>query len=300
MACFHQFSGYRQADGTIRVGSFANRHGPRITMSCGQCYGCRLERSRQWAVRLLHEKQTSTKSAFITLTYKNSSLPPRGSLQIQDWQRFAHRLRKRLGPFRYFHCGEYGENTGRAHLHLALFGISFEEDRELIKTTPQGDELFDSPLLNHIWGKGEQNPIGDLSFKSAAYIARYIMKKQTGSKAKRHYGEIVDLGTGEILPYRKPEYVTMSLKPGIGHDWIHKYMDEVYPRDEVIINGVACRPPKYYDRQYELVDPEGYEKLLIKRQREGSKHRANNTPKRLATREEKSERDNKHFKRDGV
>lgn len=300
MACYHQFTGYRQADGTVRNGAFAIRSGPRVTMSCGQCYGCRLERSRQWAVRLLHEKHTIPKSSFITLTYRNTNLPPRASLVVKDWQDFAHRLRKRLGPFRYFHCGEYGEKNGRPHYHVALFGISFEEDRRLVETTPQGDELFDSPLLNHIWGKGDRNRIGHVTFKSAAYIARYIMKKQTGSRAKRHYGEVVDTQTGEVLPYRKPEYVTMSLKPGIGHDWIHKYMDEVYPRDEVIINGVACRPPKYYDRQYEKVNPEGYVKLIEQRMEEGSKHRANNTVKRLAIREEKALRDNKHFQRDGV
>lgn len=269
-----------------------------ITVACGQCHGCRLERSRQWAVRLMHEKQTNEKSSFITLTYRDKSLPPRGSLRVGDWQLFAHRLRKRLGKFRYFHCGEYGDRRGRPHFHALLYGISFEEDRVFLETTDQGDDLYTSALLDHVWGLGDRNPIGNVTFKSAAYVARYIMKKQTGNRAKRHYGEIVDTSTGEILPYRKPEYITMSLKPGIGHDWIHQYMDEVYPRDEVIVNGKAVMPPKYYDLEYEKVNPEGYAILIKHRLQEGRKHRDNQTPERLAIREELAIREAKHFKRD--
>ncbi len=169
-----------------------------------------------------------------------------------------------------------------------------------MSVSKHGDELFTSPLLDHIWGNGDHNAIGNVTFKSAAYIARYIMKKVNGKNARRHYGEIVDRNTGEIKPYRLPEYITMSLKPGIGHDWIQKYMEEVYPRDEIIINGHPVRPPKYYDREYEKVNPEGYVKLIETRHEKGKKHKWNNTPKRLAAREGGKIRSQTHYHRDAV
>lgn len=103
-------------------------------------------------------------------------------------------------------------------------------------------------MLNHIWGHGEQNPIGRVTFKSAAYVARYIMKKVNGQRADlmrtvTHYGQVVDTTTGEVKHYRKPEYATMSLKPGLGYDWIMSHMDQVYPSDELAINGHLVTPP---------------------------------------------------------
>ena len=286
MACYHPLDGWPAKGGGVTFRRSLAVLNQRVQIACGQCSGCRLERSRQWAVRCMHEKHTTPKCSFVTLTYRDSSLPPRGSLVTKDWQDFAHRLRKRVGPFRFFHCGEYGGKRGRAHLHAIIWGHSFEEDRQYLETTDQGHRLDTSQLLDSIWGHGDRNPIGEVTFKSSAYVARYIMAKQTGKKAELHYGQVVDKATGEVTPYKKPEYVTMSLKPGIGHAWIHKYMDEVYPRDELIIRGKRCRPPTYYDQQYEA-----------RRIKEGHANTYNRTTERLRVRETKQELDRRHFKR---
>lgn len=45
-----------------------------IKLPCGQCIGCRLERSRQWAMRCVHEASLYEKNCFITLTYDDSHL----------------------------------------------------------------------------------------------------------------------------------------------------------------------------------------------------------------------------------
>ena len=40
-----------------------------ILLPCGQCVGCRLERSRQWAMRCLHEASLYEDNCFLTLTF---------------------------------------------------------------------------------------------------------------------------------------------------------------------------------------------------------------------------------------
>lgn len=296
MPCYRPLPAYRAPGGKISLAvrdSYYNLH---LEVPCGQCIGCRLEHSRQWAVRILHEAQTANSSCFITLTYDNEHLPENGSLNVRDWQLFAKRLRKRLGPFRFYHCGEYGDHTGRPHYHAAIFGHDFMSDRKLYKKV--GDHsLYVSPTLEEIWGQGFC-PIGSLTFDSAAYIARYITKKINGHIALYHYMRI-NYETGEIF-YLKPEYSTMSRSHGIGHKWLTQYADQVYPRDEVIINSIKQQPPKYYDNLIARLDPEGIEKIKKKRKQKALsvQNQENSTIERLETRELVKELNSKTFARE--
>jgi hypothetical protein len=72
----------------------------------------------------------------------------------------------------------------------------------------------------------------------------------------------------------------MSRCPGIGKPWLDKYQTDVYPSDEVIINGKITKPLKFYDNQYENM-----EKIKTKRQRRATKQKENNTLERLLVRE---------------
>lgn len=80
---------------------------------CGQCIGCRLNRSRGWAVRGQCEASLYAHNCFITLTYadKNLHYTPSGlpNLHRRDITLFLKRLRKKYPhKIRYFGCGEYG------------------------------------------------------------------------------------------------------------------------------------------------------------------------------------------------
>lgn len=91
MACFHPMVAYQCADGTVVFTERQNMPPVRtLTLPCGQCVGCRLERSRQWAVRCMNEAQMHKKNCFVTLTYKEASK----SLRYRDFQLFMKRLRK--------------------------------------------------------------------------------------------------------------------------------------------------------------------------------------------------------------
>lgn len=264
-----------------------------MTIPCGGCLGCRLERSRQWAIRCIHEASLHAQNSFITLTYNDEHLPENNSLYKPHFQKWMKRLRKRYAhkTIRYYMCGEYGPKLGRPHFHVCLFGFDFD-DKKRWKKTPHGDILYRSKKLEDLWtdpktGKSMgYSSIGEVTFKSAAYVARYIMDKKTGEQALTHYNQI-DPDTGEILSERRPEYTDMSRRPGIGKSWFEKYHTDVYPRDELYLrDGRILKPPKYYDTQFELMSPKEFELLKAKRKR-ASKHNAhNNTRDRLDVREE--------------
>ncbi len=278
MACYHPLTAYRSAGGKIVFNPKKGYVDLPVDLACGDCQGCRLEHSRQWAIRCVHEAQMHSKNSFITLTYDPEHLPDQGSLMLEDWQNFAKRLRGKCGPFRYFHCGEYGEENLRPHYHACIFGLDFVSDRGLWKDDGR-NPLFVSPLLNQTWGLGFAS-VGALTFRSAAYVARYVMKKAKGDFAAEKYGR-VDEKTGEVF-FVRPEYVTMSRRPGIGSKWFSKFKSDVYPADEVVLEGKRFRPPRFYDSQLGAEELDVYR---VKRRRALVKRGKDLTPERLAVRE---------------
>lgn len=258
-----------------------------VDLPCGQCIGCRLERSRRWAVRIMHENQMHERSCFLTLTYSPENLPPDGTLVLKHFQDFMKRLRERVGiPLRFFHCGEYGTEFSRPHYHCILFGYDFS-DKVKCEETHDGFSLESSKFLEEIWGLGHCR-IGSVSFESAAYVARYITKKITGELAHVVYNDI-DESTGEILRELRPEYVTMSRRPGIGHSWFAKFKSDVFPDDFVLVRRggkmVKVSVPKYYDQLLEKEDEFFYKSLVAIRKNRAEDNADNNTPERLQTRE---------------
>lgn len=243
-----------------------------VKVPCGQCVGCRLERSRQWAIRCHHEASLHRDNSFITLTYAEEHLPAGRSLDKEAFQKFMKRLRKRFEGrrIRYFHCGEYGARFQRPHYHACLFGLDFE-DKKLWKVT-NDVPLYTSETLQELWPFGFST-VGDVTFQSAAYVARYIMKKITGEEAAEHYAG------------REPEYTTMSRRPGIGRGWLEKYRDDVYPQDFVVVRGSKMRPPKYYDRIMETEHPVMYREIRGKRVQGAKAHSEDNGSRRLRVRE---------------
>ena len=283
MACFHPLVAYRSADGSI---SFVDRgKGDQLLLSCGQCIGCRLERSRQWATRCVHEASLYDDNCFITLTYNNDNVPIDGGLNYSHFQLFMKRLRKRFpnDTIRFYMCGEYGENYGRPHYHACLFGFNFP-DRVLHSRTGSGFFIYTSRILESLWSYGFSS-VADFSFESAAYVARYVMKKITGQAAKRHY-EVLDEMTGEIYN-RSPEFCRMSLKPGIGARWWDKFgQSDVVPRDKVVINGVESTVPRYYDKLLRRYNFLQYDDAKTRRAFDNYQRRADNTDARLAVKEQ--------------
>lgn len=220
-------------------------------------------------------------NCFITLTYNDENLPEGGSLNKRHFVLFMKRLRKRYGKdIRFFHCGEYGEKFKRPHHHACIFNHDFHDKQ--LHSINRNVKLYRSENLEKLWKYG-YSTIGLVTFESAAYVARYIMKKITGDRAEEHYNEI-DKSTGEILQERLPEYVTMSRRPGIGKPWYDKFKGDVYPRDELVIRkNFVCKPPRYYDDLYDIENHR--EMVKIKSKRKGGIDPEENTTERLLTKE---------------
>lgn len=252
-----------------------------LSVPCGRCIGCRLERARQWAVRLMHEASMHEENSFITLTYGDEHLPKFGSLVPRDFQLFMKRLRKANSGrrIRFYHCGEYGARTNRPHYHCCLFGFDFAD--KTLFTTRAGFPVWRSDELERLWPYG-LSEIGSVTFESAGYVARYITKKVSGNEILEaaHYSAI-DRVTGEV-GRRVPEYATMSRRPGLGAGWIERYVDEVYPADSVLARGRLCKPPRFYDERLEAWKPGELE--LVRSARARKRSRQDESPDRLEAR----------------
>lgn len=264
-----------------------------MEVACGQCLGCRLDRAQMWAARIIHESALHDHSggnAFVTLTYRSPwecdtqqrkeglHVPLDGSLNKKHFQLFMKRLRKNTGKkIRYFHCGEYGDENLRPHYHAILFNY-FPDDAQLIRTH-DGISLYSSNELETTWGYGFVT-IGEVTYESAAYTARYCLKKVTGPQAEEHYLRFDEYG---VCHWVEPEYCTMSRKPGIGRDWYEMYNTDIYPSLEMPIpgKGNTYSIPRYYDGLLQNADPDTHEKVHKVRQQFRNAHKEDYTPERL-------------------
>ncbi len=299
MPCYHPNTAYRgrtlnqSGKRSLVFDQSKSLNGVPIPLPCGQCIGCRLEYSRQWAVRCHHEAKLHSSNCFLTLTLNNDNLPNDHSLNVSTFQDFMKRFRKDIEPrkIRFYHSGEYGKATpdndfiARPHYHALIFNYQFD-DRELL-SSKEGIHLYTSDHLDHLWTHGNCS-VGDLTFESAAYVARYITKKiNTSQKSPEdyylHYTR-TDHTTGEIYEI-KPEYSTMSRRPGVGAHWFKKFKSDCFPSDSISVRGTKQKPPKYYDYLLELDDSEAHDAIKISRIAKARKHWRDQTPERLVTRE---------------
>lgn len=232
--------------------------GKPIDVPCGQCIGCRLEYARNWAVRCMHEASLYDENSFCTVTYDDEHMPDGGTLVKKDCQDFIKRLRSRFNDrrIRFYLSGEYGEVSLRPHYHMLLFGFDLPDKRPW--TTRGQYRVWVSDILEETWGKGITE-IGEVTFESAAYCARYMVEKFKGPK------EVMDAWYDGLLP----EFALMSRRPGIGFDYYKKYGKEIHSHDSVIVNGFEQKPPRYYDKLFEDRVP-----LACKSLKEDRKERA--------------------------
>lgn len=209
---------------------------------CGKCEGCKIDKANDWATRTYLEAQNHTYNAFLTLTYDPVHLPKRKSLQKADLQKFWKKLRKRLAPQKisYLACGEYGSLTRRPHYHAAVFNY-WPKDAKPYKHNEVGDMLYTSNELQKIWGKGFII-IGNTTYESAAYIARYVYKKAYGADKF------------PIKNGKEPEFITSSKRPAIAKNYYfepYKWL-KIIRNNGVLIptkTGVKLKPIPQYLRQ---------------------------------------------------
>jgi hypothetical protein len=305
MACFKPIQAYRLHNGEIVFHDKGNANP--MELPCGQCIGCRLQRSKEWALRCMHEASCNEQNSFITLTYNAENIPPDGGLVKSHVQKFFKRLRKSIYPkkVKYYYCAEYGEKNNRPHYHILLFGYCPSDWILLPFPTKSGQDCYTSPSIEKLWGKGFVQ-VGEVTFESAAYVSRYIMKKVNGQAKDiinpetglKHYERYNDF-TGEIHEVL-PEYADMSrggrYGTGIGGQWFNRYSGDCYPKDYITFNGTRHRPPRYYDDKLKKENPEMYDELKAWRAKKGYES-GDNMPHRLKARQKVTEAKTSRLKR---
>lgn len=200
-----------------------------MQLPCGQCIGCRLQRSREWANRMMMELATTEgDSCFLTLTYDDKHLvfvdgcdPITGevtrspTLDLRHLQLFIKSLRKSTGKkIRYFACGEYGDETARPHYHLIVFGYCPDDLQLQARGRKGAYNYYSSETIAKLWTFG-YNLVADVTWESCAYTARYVVKKLTGARSDVY----TSLGI-------KPPFVVMSRRPGLGQEYYMKFKDK--------------------------------------------------------------------------
>jgi len=270
-----------------------------LQLPCGKCVGCRLDYSRCWCIRNVHESQLHEYNSFVTLTYNDQYLPTSGSLDYRHFTLFIKRLRSaidrkysdyaflsnRVSNLRFYMCGEYGAQTFRPHYHALFFNLDFAD--KVKHSVRNGFTLYTSDTLSSFWTDPDTGEsmgyavVGSLTIKSCAYVSRYVVKKALDGYQPIYFNK----ETGEFLQLEK---TNMSRRPGIAFEWFKEYSKSVYPDDKVVMgNGMIFKPPRYYDVQLEKVDPLVYESIKQSRTlfSESSKAKANSTIDRLIVRE---------------
>ena len=190
----------------IYYNSTGDSKGLNIIVPCGKCLGCKLNYSRQWALRSSNEAYMHNyynNCAFVTFTFNDEMLNRRfnpRSLNKAAFTSWIKRLRKAVKAhydveFRLMACGEYGHKHSRPHYHLIIYGFNFPDKYPFQVRKVKGQEViyYRSPFLEKIWSPAHSNEsygfsvIGDVTFESSAYVARYCTKKLFGSVATKFY-----------------------------------------------------------------------------------------------------------------
>lgn len=196
-----------------------------LQVPCGQCAGCRSDQAQAWAIRIYCESQLHSQNSFLTLTYADPAPPSIDKKHLQD---FFKRLRH-FYKFRYFACGEYGEQTRRPHYHAIIFGQDFLSGSQAL----HDGEMYVNDLVTREWGHGHVS-IGSVTMSSACYVAGYCQKKH---------------GDPDTFSLK-------STRPGLAKAWLDRFYEEICRNGSIVVEGKELPvPPRFLDwYEEELAD----------------------------------------------
>lgn len=254
-----------------------NKYSPEyapFTLPCSKCIECRLEYARQWAIRCVHEAKMHPENSFITLTYDDNYLISE-KLVYSDFQKFAKRLRKSINQkISIFVTGEYGDERKRPHWHALIFNWR-PSDLVYKYSNHRGDKIYSSTILDNLWGKGITE-LGDVTFESAGYCARYAAKKLIHGDDDKH----------DFHPISKK-----SSKNAIGKKFLETYWQDIFNYGQVVLDsGQTASIPRYYEKWLHKHHPLEWENYITQTKRrkcENAQRKSEKEQKILTTTQEK-------------
>lgn len=236
-------------------------------LPCGKCLDCRLAYARDWANRCIVESFEFHYNYFLTITYDNAFIRnavDKSSGEVLDYAtlfkpdivQFLKSLRLRWSRkydhenIRFFVAGEYGDRTMRPHYHMIVFNLPIFDLKEY-KRSPLGHIYYTSDELNKVWHKG-YIIIGELTRESAAYTARYCLKKLKDASFSYEKLNLI------------PEFTNCSRRPGIGRNFYDDNKEKIFKQGFVSVcdgrEGFRFYPGRYYKRLYKDENEADYER----------------------------------------
>lgn len=312
MGCLFPVKAYRSSEINPATGkrplvfrsTLAHREDDFVEVPCNNCIGCKLERARQWSIRMMHEARYHDRNCFLTLTYNDQALPQDYGLDLRHWQLFFKKLRMALTVrcshvrgehsahirayaqhhtirIRFFACGEYGDGTARPHYHAIVFGYD-PPDKVFHSVSKSGEKMYVSPSLEKLWGHGHVK-VQDVTLRSCNYVARYVTKKIKGNDQYQadHYYRLSPVD-GQYHSVR-PEFAVMSRKPGIAYKFFQEFKGDIFPSGYLIVDGRKQRPPAYY---LKLLTQEEQDRLKLQTAGHRKRHKQHSTMERRRIRAE--------------
>ena len=245
-----------------------------VDVPCGQCIGCRIDYSRDWANRMMLEASYYDRNCFLTLTYDDLHVPKSSfvdrdgnehlslTLRKKHFQDFMKRLRSRVCVYdddgkvidstkiRFYCAGEYGSNTMRPHYHVILFNW-FPDDAKFYKHDSRGYDFYTSELVSSIWPYGF-HLVSHVSWETCAYTARYVTKKLGSLNKDNDIYSVFNI---------EREFSLMSRKPGLARRYFDDHKLDIYGVDKSYIirlstvdGALKFKPPRYFDSLFDLED----------------------------------------------
>lgn len=196
-----------------------------LLLPCGHCPSCLSRRSKEWSVRCALEALDHKQNCFLTLTY---DVPAQNEEQVKDDLKiFLKRLRNKGIQVRYFGCCERGDQYGRLHAHMLLFGY-FPPDVHPWAKSKSGVMQFTSEIISEAWRNG-LCVVAEFSPYAAQYVAGYVVKK---------------FATGDS------SFHIQSTRPGIGAGYLLKNIQDIYADDKLILSfgNHKFSVPRYFDK----------------------------------------------------
>lgn len=248
---------------------------------CGACKACIKRNQYEWKVRTHYEQMDNPAKWYVVLNYtkgdENDKYLCYAHTQdfhkaIRHWwtEKYSEPTDEigRNGlpvmtkpPYRYILTGEYGGKYFRPHYNILVFGDMPLDDEGLIykHDSKTGRKVFQSPLLDRLWGKGIVSLLKIETVQDVNRITNYVNKGDSRAILRKYKNEIMDeflemyksmgkqIDQHSLRKMVKKQYDTIKEKTissqGLGFQSFVKRIEQYKQIDGVYINGYKCGAP---------------------------------------------------------
>lgn len=209
-------------------------HQSYMYVNCGKCLACRINRKKEWSLRLQHELLYYKKSMFLTLTYDDSHLKDL-SLHKKDLQLFFKRIRKKR-KIKYFAVGEYGEERYRPHYHAIIYNMSWLDVNDKLEVAAKW------PLCDWNIPDIARRSFEPVNQQSINYVAGYMVDKLSDYANSYLYDE-----QGLEKPFR-------LLSNGLGARYMQDNAERIKDNMYCQVNDVKHPIPRFYRKELNITE----------------------------------------------